>query len=97
MENVCCLLVSMEIVDSVDMESAFRTKSVSTNPHLHRTCVSEPLYSNGLFRLSGVMSQCFSVNSKSLLRSSRLLGSAFTKESCHTFGKLCLFTNFLHC
>jgi hypothetical protein len=25
--------------------------------HLHRKCVSEPLCSNGLFRLSGVMSQ----------------------------------------
>jgi hypothetical protein len=36
-------------VASVDMESSFRTKSVSTNPHLHRTCVCEPLSSNGLF------------------------------------------------
>jgi hypothetical protein len=84
-------------VDSVDMQSEFRTKSVSTNSHLHKTFVSEPLSSNALFLLSGVMSQCFSVNSKSLLQLSKMLGWAFTKESCHTLGKLCLFTNFLHC
>jgi hypothetical protein len=37
MENICCLRVSVGIfVDSVDMESAFHTKSVSTNPHLYR-------------------------------------------------------------
>jgi hypothetical protein len=36
-ENVCCLRVSVEtFVDSVDMESALRAKSVSTNPHLYR-------------------------------------------------------------
>jgi hypothetical protein len=55
----CLLLVCIlgTFVDSADVESAFRTKSVSTSPHLHRTCVSEPLCSSGLFRLSGVMSQ----------------------------------------
>jgi hypothetical protein len=37
--------------DSVVMESAFRTKSVSTNPHLYGTCVKKPLSNNGLFRV----------------------------------------------
>jgi hypothetical protein len=46
-------------VDSVDMVSAFRTKSVSTNPHVHRTRVSEPLSSHGLFRLWEVMPQYY--------------------------------------
>jgi hypothetical protein len=46
---VACAYPWKLFFDSVDMESAFRTKSVSTNPYLHRTCVSEPLCSNGLF------------------------------------------------
>jgi hypothetical protein len=55
---VCCLRVSMEpFVASVNIESAFRMKSAFTNLHLHRTCVSESLSSNGLFRLSGIMSR----------------------------------------
>jgi hypothetical protein len=34
--NVNCLFVSVEtFVDSTDMENAFHTKSISTNPHLH--------------------------------------------------------------
>jgi hypothetical protein len=37
MKNVCCLRVSMgTLLDSIDMGSAFHTKSVSTNPHLYR-------------------------------------------------------------
>jgi hypothetical protein len=37
MENVRCFFVSLETsIDSVDMENAFRTKSVATIPHLHR-------------------------------------------------------------
>jgi hypothetical protein len=55
-ENVCFLRVSMEIVHSVHMESTFRTKSVSTNPHLRGTCVSKPLSSNGLFPVYSLQS-----------------------------------------
>jgi hypothetical protein len=43
--------IHRNIVDSVDTESALRTKSVSTD-----TCVSESLPSSGQFQLSGVMS-----------------------------------------
>jgi hypothetical protein len=68
-KNVGCLFVSMEtLVDSVYTENVFRTKAVSKNPNLHRNAcqfrsrcrryvISEPFSSNGLFRLSGVMSQ----------------------------------------
>jgi hypothetical protein len=45
-------------VDPLDIGSEFHTKSVSTNRHLHRTCICELLCSNGLFRLSGFMSHC---------------------------------------